>query len=501
MMRLGKDAMYRQLDMPFDEALDLLRRSCRWPSRPRTSRRASRRSSRSGSRSGPAGEPASPCAAAPRPHAAAAARRRGAGAAGRQAARSRAAHDRHARRAARAALRRGPRESRGCLLEAGGQVDDALDGRRVPVILAPECSVALTTLPTALRHRPDARVLWLDAHGDFNTPGHHAQRLPRRHGARRRLRPVGRRPGRGGRRPRARGARRRARPRRRRAQGARAHRRDDDRRQHGRDAGGGQQRARAARRCTCTSTSTSSTPTCSRPSSPPPGGLTPGQLLDVLEAVADECELVGVEVASFEAPDDPDERSAAAAVALDVLEPLSTRSPRRTHVQRLSQGRGRTARGAAAAARAGRRPARAPREGAPGRRPGEDRAPARRRQAHRARAARPAFDEGEFTELGIHGRPHFSQPAMEDKEAPADGVITGYGKVDGRLVAVCRLRLHGDGRLDGHDRRAEGHAPARAGARQAHPDASGCSTRPARASRRRPARCSPARASCSARRS
>jgi enoyl-CoA hydratase/carnithine racemase len=25
MMRLGKDAMYRQLDMPFEEALDLLR--------------------------------------------------------------------------------------------------------------------------------------------------------------------------------------------------------------------------------------------------------------------------------------------------------------------------------------------------------------------------------------------------------------------------------------------------------------------------------------------
>src|SRR5919201_780922 len=47
------------------------------------------------------------------------------------------------------------------------------------------------------------------------------------------------------------------------------------------------------------------------------------------------------------------------------------------------------------------------------------------------------IDEGTFTELGIHGRPHFSQRAMEGKDAPADGVITGYGKVDGRLVAVC----------------------------------------------------------------
>jgi len=47
------------------------------------------------------------------------------------------------------------------------------------------------------------------------------------------------------------------------------------------------------------------------------------------------------------------------------------------------------------------------------------------------------IDEGTFTELGIHARPHFSQRAMEGRDAPADGVITGYGKVDGRLVAVC----------------------------------------------------------------
>src|SRR3982750_1276942 len=45
------------------------------------------------------------------------------------------------------------------------------------------------------------------------------------------------------------------------------------------------------------------------------------------------------------------------------------------------------------------------------------------------------IDAGTFVELGIHGRPHFSQRAMEGKEAAADGVITGYGQVDGRLVA------------------------------------------------------------------
>jgi len=47
------------------------------------------------------------------------------------------------------------------------------------------------------------------------------------------------------------------------------------------------------------------------------------------------------------------------------------------------------------------------------------------------------IDEGTFIELGIHARPHFSMKAMEGVEAPADGVITGYGKVDGRMVAVC----------------------------------------------------------------
>ncbi len=45
--------------------------------------------------------------------------------------------------------------------------------------------------------------------------------------------------------------------------------------------------------------------------------------------------------------------------------------------------------------------------------------------------------ESTFVELGIHGRPHFSQRAMDEVDAPADGVITGYGKVDGRMTAVC----------------------------------------------------------------
>jgi acetyl-CoA carboxylase carboxyltransferase component len=47
------------------------------------------------------------------------------------------------------------------------------------------------------------------------------------------------------------------------------------------------------------------------------------------------------------------------------------------------------------------------------------------------------IDDGTFAELGIHAQPHFSQRAMEGRDAPADGVITGYGRVDGRMVAVC----------------------------------------------------------------
>jgi arginase family enzyme len=62
------------------------------------------------------------------------------------------------------------RDSRGCLLEAGGQVDDALEAGRVPILLAGECSVCVSTLPLVVRRCTDVRVLWLDAHPDFNTP-------------------------------------------------------------------------------------------------------------------------------------------------------------------------------------------------------------------------------------------------------------------------------------------------------------------------------------------
>src|SRR3954464_9964096 len=45
------------------------------------------------------------------------------------------------------------------------------------------------------------------------------------------------------------------------------------------------------------------------------------------------------------------------------------------------------------------------------------------------------IDEGTFCEFGLHAQPHFSQLAMQGREAPAGGVVTGSGKVRGRLGA------------------------------------------------------------------
>jgi arginase family enzyme len=39
-----------------------------------------------------------------------------------------------------------------------------------PVIVAAQCTIALATLPVIARREPGAVVVWLDAHGDFNTP-------------------------------------------------------------------------------------------------------------------------------------------------------------------------------------------------------------------------------------------------------------------------------------------------------------------------------------------
>ena len=40
----------------------------------------------------------------------------------------------------------------------------------MPILLAAECSIAVSTLPVLARRHPQARILWLDAHADFHTP-------------------------------------------------------------------------------------------------------------------------------------------------------------------------------------------------------------------------------------------------------------------------------------------------------------------------------------------
>src|SRR5215211_952758 len=212
------------------------------------------------------------------------------------------------------------RESRGCLLEAGGQVDDALDAGSVPLLLASDCSICLTTLPTALRHRPDGRVLWLDAHGDYNTPATSPSGFLGGMclaGACREWDPGLGEP-------------------------VPADRvvlagvRDLDAEERG---------LLGRSEATVIGASVVETlvavknaldgapvyvhldldvidPAIFPAQFPAPGGLPPEKLFDLLEAVTEDCELVGLEVTAFEAPQDEDAVADAAALALHVLEPL-----------------------------------------------------------------------------------------------------------------------------------------------------------------------------------
>ncbi|WP_050764026.1 arginase family protein [Beijerinckia indica] len=56
------------------------------------------------------------------------------------------------------------------LRDVGGVIDEIMGHRRFPMIFANRCGASLATIAAALRHRPDAKVIWCDAHGDFNTP-------------------------------------------------------------------------------------------------------------------------------------------------------------------------------------------------------------------------------------------------------------------------------------------------------------------------------------------
>jgi arginase len=211
------------------------------------------------------------------------------------------------------------RESRGCLLEAGGQVDDALRDGRSPVLLAGDCSVCMTTLPAVLRSRPDAKVLWLDAHGDFNTPdttasnflggmclaaacGYWAAGLDETIPAERVV-----------------------------LTGVR-------------DLDKEERVLLEASPVTVVGASLETLvytqnaldrspvyvhldfdvldPAVMPALFPADGGLPPEKVYDLLEAVAGECEVIGFEATAFDAPEDPEERQALAEVAFHVMEPL-----------------------------------------------------------------------------------------------------------------------------------------------------------------------------------
>ena len=143
---------------------------------------------------GPLSRPSSRCSAAPRTARAAGARRRAGACA--EAIAERLGVERAARRLARRAARRRAgtedlRDSRGCLLEAGGQLDDALDGGRFPVLCAGDCSICVTTLP-ALARRPARRVRAVARRPRrLQHARHDAVAVPRRHVPGRRVRRLG----------------------------------------------------------------------------------------------------------------------------------------------------------------------------------------------------------------------------------------------------------------------------------------------------------------------
>jgi arginase len=61
-------------------------------------------------------------------------------------------------------------EARPVLEAAAAEVSAALDQGELPLLTASDCSICIATLPTVARRVPGMRFLWIDAHGDFNTP-------------------------------------------------------------------------------------------------------------------------------------------------------------------------------------------------------------------------------------------------------------------------------------------------------------------------------------------
>ena len=61
-------------------------------------------------------------------------------------------------------------DARGCLAEARRLVETSLAAGRHPLLISGHCAVCIATLPLVAARHPGVRVLWLDAHADFNSP-------------------------------------------------------------------------------------------------------------------------------------------------------------------------------------------------------------------------------------------------------------------------------------------------------------------------------------------
>lgn len=64
------------------------------------------------------------------------------------------------------------------IVEVAGEVDravtSALRQGAIPVVVGGDHSLSLGSVAAVVRHRPGTGLLWLDAHGDFNTGDHAA---------------------------------------------------------------------------------------------------------------------------------------------------------------------------------------------------------------------------------------------------------------------------------------------------------------------------------------
>ncbi len=61
-------------------------------------------------------------------------------------------------------------QARDTLIHLGEAIATSIDGPNLSVMIANTCSASLATLPIVARRYPEAVILWVDAHGDFNTP-------------------------------------------------------------------------------------------------------------------------------------------------------------------------------------------------------------------------------------------------------------------------------------------------------------------------------------------